>query len=117
MEGLIIFIISYIIVYLLYFFIVILRNKKFVSSKAPIEVHYLIKKYNLDIEKIKYKKLLYVIGLVMSLNISISITVVSFIKNVILQMLLGLLVLIPLSIIVFNLFGIYFKKKGLIKND
>jgi ABC-type Co2+ transport system permease subunit len=94
-----------------------LRNKKFIANKAPIEIHYLIKKYNLDINKVKYRRLLHMIGLVMSLNISLSITIVSFLKNSILQMLLGLLILVPLSMIVFNLFGIYFKKKGLIKND
>ncbi len=116
MKQALIFIFSFIIVYLIYLFTVILKAKKFNVYKVPIEVYYLIQKYKLDMEKINYRRFLNVIALVMAFNSSISITIVSFIKSIILQIFLGLLILIPLTIIVFNLFGAYFKKKGMIKN-
>ena len=121
--------ITILIVYLVYFFVSVarydknghLKNKtKGVSDYdgLPTEVKYFIKKYNIDLDIVNLRGLLKLTGLILGLDIAlISIPVVLIFKtNVILQIVVSSLLIIPVYLISLKFLGDYFKKKGLVKN-
>ena len=121
--------ITILIVYLVYFFVSVarydknghLKNKtKGVSDYdgLPTEVKYFIKKYNIDLDKVNLRGLLKLTGLILGLDIAlISIpAVLIFRTNVILQIVVSSLLIIPVYLISLKFLGDYFKKKGLVKN-
>ncbi|MBR1385431.1 MAG: hypothetical protein IJ568_01230 [Bacilli bacterium] len=124
-------IITIFIVYLIYFFVSVQRfdkNGHFKNKKKekisdyealPSEVKYFIKKYNVDLEKINLRALLKIIGIILGLDIGIlSILSILLIKNnVVLEILVASILIIPLYLISLKFLGNYFKKKGLIKNE
>ena len=124
-------IITIFIVYLIYFFVSVQRfdkNGHFKNKKKekisdyealPSEVKYFIKKYNVDLEKINLRALLKIIGIILGLDIGIlSIISILLIKNnVVLEILVASILIIPLYLISLKFLGNYFKKKGLIKNE
>ena len=86
MEQVFYFIICYILTFLLYLIFVILprfrylkkkkNNKVKKERKEPVEVRYLVTRYRLNLDKVDYKKLLMIISLVSSLDISIAVSVI-----------------------------------------
>ena len=106
---------TFVVVYLFYFFFQILRHKKINKNKVPVELLYLIKKYKLDIDKIKYTSVMNKIALVSAFDIAFIATfVMRFIKNVYLAIVLGGVLFIPLIMITYSFIGLYYKKKGLV---
>ena len=72
---------------------------------------YFVKKYKIDVNKLNMKKFTNILGLTNSLIISIAFTATYLVNNLILQLLIGLIVLIPLIFIFYNLIGNYLKRK------
>lgn len=121
--------ITILFVYLIYFFVSVARYDKNGHLKKkekgvtdydglPTEVKYFIKKYNIDLEKINLRGLLKLTGLILGLDIAlISIPVVLIFRtNVVLQVVVSSLLIIPVYLISLKFLGKYFKKKGLVKN-
>ncbi len=108
----------FLIVYLFYLFhYVVGKKKKYNPNKVPQELIFLIRKYKLDIKKINYKKIMNQIGLVCAFDIAFTSTFMfMFVKNTILSIFIGGVMLIPLIIITFDILGRIYKKKGLVKN-
>lgn len=139
MKELIYFLITFIVTFSLSYFTVIRKatkkdkkvkkGKKIKLSKKkkaktnknenniPVEILYLVNKYHLDLERINYKKLLYTVSIVASIDMAIAMVVISPIKNVYLQILVGFLVIIPLILVTYNSVANYYIKRGLIKNE
>ena len=116
-NDLVWFIITFIIVYLFYYFLQIFK-KKYNKDKIPVDLLFLIKKYRLDMTKIKYKSIMNKIGLVSAFDIAFTSTFVfAFIKNVYIAILVGALMLIPLILITFNFIGNFYVKKGCVLNE
>ena len=122
-------IITVFIIYLVYFFVSVSRYDKngHLKNKSkgisdydglPSEVKYFIKRYNIDLEKINLRGLLKLTGLILGIDIAlISIPVVLiFRENVVLQLVVSSLLIIPIYLISLKILGNYFKKKGLVKN-
>lgn len=105
------FIISFLIVYLFYLFTVILQTKKYDKFKKSNQVMYFVKKYKIDVNKLNMKKFTNILGLTNSLIISIAFTATYLVDNLILQLLIGLIILIPLIFIFYSLIGNYLKRK------
>ena len=105
------FIISFLIVYLFYLFTVILQTKRYDKFKKSNQVMYFVKKYKIDVNKLNMKKFTNILGLTNSLIISIAFTMTYLVDNLILQLLIGLIVLIPLIFIFYSLIGNYLKRK------
>lgn len=126
MKLIIYFIVTFVISFLISYITVIRkltrtkknkkRKKLRKDAKLPVEVIYLIKRYKLDLERINIKKLLYLVYLVASIDIGVIIVVISPIKNIFLQILVGFIVSIPLILVTYNSIGNYYIKKGLTKN-
>ena len=105
------FIISFLIVYLFYLFTVILQTKRYDKFKKSNQVMYFVKKYKINVNKLNMKKFTNILGLTNSLIISIAFTMTYLVDNLILQLLIGLIVLIPLIFIFYSLIGNYLKRK------
>lgn len=106
----------FIVIYVFYLVFFVIK-KKYNAKKIPVELQFLIKKYNLDMSLINYRSIMNIIGLVSAFDLAFTATFVfRFIKNEILAILLGAIILIPLIIITYNFIGTYYVKKGMIKN-
>lgn len=118
LSDLIWFLVTFIIVYLFYVFIYVLRkNSKYNPNKVPLELVYLIRKYRLDMKKINYKKIMNVIGLISAFDIAfVGTFVFCFVKNIYLSIIVGGIMLIPLIIITFGFVGRYYEKRGMVIN-
>lgn len=93
------------------------KGKEDILPKKPMEIKLLESKYKLDLDKINYNRLLLVVSLVSSLDISILVTLVLIIDNYLLQILLALVLAFPLILLSYSFIGKYYVKKGLIKNE
>ena len=111
MEQIILFIMTYIVVFFIYQVFIVSKAKRRNSKKRPMEVNYLIKKYNIDINKLDYKNLLITISLVSSLDISIIVTVALLFDNYLLQVIFIFLLVIPVIMISYSFIGKYYKKE------
>ena len=117
MDILILFIMSYVIVFLLYQVFVVRKAKSKKKPKEPFEVTYLVKKYKLDLDKVNYNGLLMVIALVSSFDISVVVTAISLLKSFVLEMIAGFFGTILIILISYHLVYLVYKKKGMIKNE
>ncbi len=110
------FIATFIIIYLFYFFYQI-RKKEFNQNKIPVELMFLLKRYRLDMSKIKYSSIMQKIAIVSAFDIAFTATVALKINvNIYLQVLISVLILIPLILITYTFIGLYYKKRGLVIN-
>lgn len=105
------FIISFIIVYLFYFITVVLQKKRYDKFKQSNQVMYFVRRYNIDINKVNMRKFTNVIALSNSFVIASAFTATFLVKNIFLQLLVGLLVLIPLMLLVYHLIGVNLQKQ------
>lgn len=87
--------------------------------KIPTEVEILIIKYNIDLSKINYKKLLKIVGFTCSIDIATILSIVSLLPtdNIYIELLVGGVLIIPVILISYSILGKYFKKKGIVKKD
>ena len=123
MEEVVLFCLSYVLIFIVYQIFIInpakrryMRKTKGKHSKDPLEVRYLINKYNLDMNKIKYEQLLQICGLVSSLDISIAVLLISLTKNFLLELFVGFFSIVVLIFISYYLVYLFYKKKGMIKD-
>ena len=114
---LILFVFSFILVFLLYRLIIIKRAKRKKNPKEPFEVVYLVSRYNLDLDKINYKKLLNVISIVSSFDIALVVSIILLFKNFYLEVIVGFISTLIIILISYHLVYLVYKKKGMIKNE
>ena len=95
----------------------IVRKAKNKKNNKPIEVSILEVKYKLDLERINYKKLLLVISLVSSLDITTIITLILLLDSYLLQLIIALIIAFPIILVSYSFIGKYYVKKGMIKNE
>ncbi len=110
MKYFLIWLIVFVAIYLLYLLFVILRKKKLAKFKNNTYVKYLAKVYKLDIKKINTKKLAHLIALANSFIIATTFTIILGIKNYLLMVFLTIIIIIPLSLLVYHVIGQILKK-------
>lgn len=81
MTEIVVFLLTFLVVLLIYELILVRKCKKDKKRKKPIEVQYLVNCYNLDLKKVNYKRLLNIISLVSSLDIAIVVTIIGLTNN------------------------------------
>ena len=107
------FILTFVAVYLIYFFVVIKKNKVFDPNYVPVEVNLIVMRHKIDMKKIDYPKMLRLISLVSSLDIALIVTLVfRLVNNVYLGILISLLIVVPISLIGYSMIGRYFEKNS-----
>ena len=115
-EGLIVFILTFLLVFIVYELFLVRKAKKDKRRKKPVEVSYLIGKYNLDLDKLNYKRLLNIISAVSAFDISLVVTIVSLLDSFYLQLLIGFVLIMLLILVSYDIVGRIYKKKGCCKN-
>ena len=113
MDELILFIMTFVVVFLLYQLLIKIKNSK---KQDLLEVKYLSTIYNLDINKIDKKQLLLICSIVSSLDISIAVSLVSLLDGFILEIVGGLLIISFLIFVTYYLIYLFYKKKGMVIN-
>ena len=116
-RELILFIISFIVVFLLYEIFVVRKAKSKKKPKEPIEVTYLVNKYKLDLKNVNYKKLLRIISIVSSFDIAVVVAVILLFDNFLLEVVVGLITMLIMIVVSYHLVYLVYKKKGMIKNE
>ncbi len=116
MQEFILFVMTFTSLFLIYQIFIVRVAKRRNSSKKPMEVKYLEARYKIDLKVIDYKKLLLVISIVSSFDIALLVSLVSMIHSYILEIVIALFLIIPLILISYHIIGIYYVKKGLIKD-
>jgi len=116
MEQIVIFISSFVIIYLFYFLFVIRSNKKRERLYIGMEAVYLMKKYKLPNKVLANKQYCHIIALTNSFIIALTVTIISLINNYLLMLLGGLILLIPQIFLYYHIIGKYYQKKEGTKN-
>lgn len=115
MTEVIIFLLTFIVVFLIYELILVIKYKKGKSDKRPVEVTYLLNRYNLNLKKVNYKKLLNIVSLVSSFDIAVVVTVMGLTDNFLLEILIGCFLTIILILSSYSIVGKIYQKKGYTK--
>lgn len=120
MEELLLFIMSYVLIFVIYQLFIVIpakkRNNKKKCNKELLEIKYLKVKYNLDLKRINYNQLVQICGIVSSLDISIAVYLVTLVKSLFLEILVGFISVFFLIFISYYLVYLFYKRKGMIKN-
>ena len=117
MEELFLFLLSFVFVFILYQLFIIPRAKRRKKKKQPAEVTYLVNRYHLDLEKIKYNKLLHIIAIVSSLDIALIVSIIMSFSNFFLEVIGGFLVTLVIIFFSYHIVYLFYKRKGMIKNE
>lgn len=89
-------------------------------NHLPNEVKFFVTKYKIDLDKVNIRALLRMNGIILAIIISLAVLFVVIVfneKDVSIGILVGIVITIVLYLIVLKLLGIYFKKKGLVKDE
>lgn len=110
MDFFINFIIIFIVVYLVFYFVSV-RKARRNGKKIPVEVQYLLIRYQIDLKKIRYKGFVHSIAIVGSIDIALVGTIVLFFENIFFQLLVGFILLVPIILISFWILGKHYQKQ------
>lgn len=111
MFEIIVFFISFSLVYLIYYFFVIRKEKKLNKLLNSTECKYLKLKYKVNVEKIELKTLANHIAIINSFIMATTVLIVSIVNNWLLRFIFGFFVLILLILISYHILGTYYKSK------
>ena len=106
------FIIVFIIVYVVFFLFNIKAKKRYDRKNAPVNIKYLTVKYNLDVVKIGYKRLLNTLTFIDSLIVATLFTVTRFIDSTIIRLVVAFVLVFPLFAGIYHLVAMYYKKES-----
>ena len=110
MREIILFVITFLMIYLIYYIFVISKEKTLNKWKNGKEMTYLKKVYKIKVKDLK--KMANIIACTNALIVAITVSVISVINNFISQMLIGFVVLIILILLAYHIIGKYYQKKG-----
>ncbi len=128
MEEIILFIACFIVVFICYQVIFIIPMKKYRKSKKNgkkkkikekkelAEIKFLVTKYKLDLDKVNYNKLLLVVSLVSSFDITLIVTIITLFDSYLVSFLLAAVLVLPIVMISYWLVYKFYEKRGMIKN-
>ncbi len=124
MEEVILFLLSFVFIFLLYQIIIIgpakrsksLKTRGKRKDKNPIEVKYLISKYKLDMEKVNYNQLLQIVAITSSFDIALIGSLIMAVEDFFLSVVVGIVAIVVLIMGSYHLVYLFYKKKGMVKN-
>ena len=122
MSEVIIFCLTFLFVLIIYEIFIVSKTKRMKIkdsnfSKHPMEINYLINIYKLDIKKVNYNQLLQIITIVSSFDIAFVVSLINITDNFILEVLIGFVGTLGIIFFSYYLVYLFYKKKGMIKND
>lgn len=118
MQELVLFILSFLLILVVYELFIVSKAKKNEKSrkdkKLPIEIVYLMTKYNFNLKKIDYHKLLHVCAFVSSFDMALIVSLAMLFENTLIQLLMVLVLVVPIILISYHIVYLIYKKRGLI---
>lgn len=111
-KLLLVFIGIFLLVYLGYYFFSYRRIKKFDRKKMPVNVKYLVFKYNVDVVRLGYKRVCKTLMLCDSFIIAFVFTITSFITNLYVRLLVAFILIFPVFAGVYHMVATYYKKES-----
>ena len=112
MEFIILFFVSFLIVYLAYYLVIVRRDKGLEAFKKGKQVLFFKNVYKLDLKKLDYKKFANSLSLVNAFIIAVTVTVIEMIDvSLTFKLLISIVVLVPLILICYYILGKIYKKK------
>lgn len=117
MKNILVALMAFILIELYYSIFVIRKKMKYDPNKASTEVKFLIQKFKLDMKKINYYNFMKTIALINALDIALILFWVSFIDKLNIECLVAIVLMIPVILISYTIFGNYLVKKGLVIDE
>lgn len=118
MQEVILFLLTYLFVFIIYEIFIVKRaiknEKKKKDNKQPMEIKFLIYKYKFNLKKVNYHKLLHIVAFVSSFDISLIVSLALLTNNYILEILIILGLVVPVILFSYHIVYLIYKKKGLI---
>lgn len=109
----VVFVVSFIILYLIYYFFIIKKCKKN-KNYVPVEVNLILYKFKIDFKKINLYNMIKVVSLVTVLVLSLVITIVLELSlNTVLSLFLATLISLLIVFCCYEIIGRYYKNKSL----
>ena len=106
------YIISYALVFLLYYLLFIRKKTKYNKNKVPVEYYYVVSLYGLKEKDINYKRFMYMTLFVNTfIIVTTYIIVFKLLDNWIWRFVCGLIIIILLIIICYGIIGRYYQMK------
>ena len=105
-------IVIFIIVYLGYYLFSYKKTDRYNRKKAPVNIKYLVLRYNLDVVRLGYKRIVKTLMFCDSFIIAILFTATKFIDNMYIRLLVAALLIIPLFAGVYHVVAMYYKKES-----
>jgi len=99
-----------------HYFYVIKKEVKGKQKNKKVEVEYLIKKHNIDMKKINYKKLMIQISFINTFIITLVFLLVLVIEMIVIKMIIALFLFLSLIFICYDILGNIYKKRGMTKD-
>ena len=118
MEEVVLFLMTFVLLFLIYQIVFIRPAKKAYEKKDSekkelLEIRYLKSRYHLDFDKISYNQLLQLCAIVSCLDISITVSIVSHIHSFLWEIVVGFVAVFGLIFISYHLIYLFYKKKGM----
>lgn len=126
MEEFVLFLMSFVFVFLIYQIFLVgpakrrardKKKNKDREKKELVEIKYLVKKYKLDLDKVSYNQLLQIVALVSSFDISLVVSIIMALDNFIMEIVIGFVSTLVIIMMSYHLVYLFYKKKGMIIND
>lgn len=111
MSNYITYIISFILVYLFYLLFVLVRPKQLEKFKTSSYIVLLVKKYKIDLKSVNFKILAHTVCLGNSFILSTVLFAISWFKNPLFIILVGLITMIIITFLVYHIIGSMYRKK------
>lgn len=105
------FIVIFLIVYLGYYLFSYRKLKKYDRKKSPVNIKYLVLRYNLDIVRLGYKRVFKTLMLSDSFIVAFMFTITRVVDNVYVRLLVSFILIFPLFAGVYHLVAMYYKKE------
>ncbi len=118
LEEVLLFLMCYILVFVIYQLFIVRKGKKNgKEGKLPTEIKYLLSVYKIDLDKVPYNRLLQLVALISSFDISLIVTIVFMFDKYWLQLLVAIVLSIPTIFLSYHIVGNHYKKGGKIKDE
>lgn len=118
MQDFILFIMSFLFIFVVYEVLIVAKakknEKKKKDNKQPVEIKYLVAKYKFNLKKVDYHKLLHVCAFVSSFDMALIVSISTLVDSYMLQLGIVLVLVVPVILISYYIVYLVYKKKGMI---
>ena len=105
------FVLIFAVVYFGQYFFIYRKEKKYDRKKCPLNVKYLVNKYNLDVVRIGYKRILKTLMVCDAFMVALIFTVTIPITNIYIRLAAAFCFVIPTLAVVYHIVATYYKKE------